>query len=149
MDGRAFWPIDQDMILAAHLALRYLPTAHRLPFWALSNLGGNESEIGGAMLSRGFGTGRFYDRDSFCTNLEVRRKLVSIDFFSTRIDLELAPFVDLGRVFAQSGTWPLAQLHPAGGFGFRGVARPFVVGYVDVGYGSEGVAVFAGIHYPF
>jgi hypothetical protein len=36
-----------------------------------------------------------------------------------------------------------------GGIGFRGVARPFVVGYVDIGYGSEGVAVFTGLNYPF
>jgi hypothetical protein len=27
----------------------------------------------------------------------------------------------------------------------RGVARPFVVGYVDIGYGNEGVAVFTGL----
>jgi hypothetical protein len=24
-----------------------------------------------------------------------------------------------------------------------------VVGYVDIGYGSEGVAVFSGVNYPF
>jgi hypothetical protein len=47
------------------------------------------------------------------------------------------------------GTWPLTQLHKVGGIGFRGVARPFVVGYADIGYGSEGVAVFTGLNYPF
>jgi hypothetical protein len=31
----------------------------------------------------------------------------------------------------------------------RGVASPFIVGYVDVGFGSEGPAVFTGINYPF
>jgi hypothetical protein len=36
-----------------------------------------------------------------------------------------------------------------GGVGFRGIARPLVAGYVDVGYGSEGAAVFTGINYPF
>ena len=44
---------------------------------------------------------------------------------------------------------PLSNLHPVGGLGFRGIAEPFVVGYVDVGYGGEGVAVFSGIEYPF
>lgn len=49
-----------------------------------------------------------------------------------------------GRVF-----WPAAELHEVIGVGFRGVARPFVVGYVDVGYGNQGATVFSGIGYPF
>ena len=61
----------------------------------------------------------------------------------------MAPFVDVGRVFSQSGTLPVSDLHKIAGVGFRGVAPPFVVGYVDVGYGSEGAAVFSGIGYPF
>jgi hypothetical protein len=43
----------------------------------------------------------------------------------------------------------LSGLHPVGGVGFRGIATPFVVGYVDIGYGSEGVAFFSGVNYPF
>lgn len=149
VDGRAFWPLNPDTIIAAHMALRYLPTAHRLPFWALSSLGGDQSEIGGDQPLRGYGTGRFYDRDSFSTTVEVRRLVYGFDAIATRVDLELAPFVDLGRVFSQSSTFPLTQLHPVGGLGIRGIARPFVVGYVDIGYGHEGAAVFTGINYPF
>jgi hypothetical protein len=55
----------------------------------------------------------------------------------------------VGRVFHRFSTVPLSQLHSVGGLGIRGLARPFVVGYIDVGYGSEGVAVFTGIDYPF
>ena len=33
--------------------------------------------------------------------------------------------------------------------GFRGIAEPFVVGFVDIGWGGEGAAVFSGINYPF
>jgi hypothetical protein len=40
-------------------------------------------------------------------------------------------------------------VHSVGGVGFRAIAEPFVVGYVDVGYGGEGAAVFSGINYPF
>ena len=149
IDGRAFWPIAQSTVFATHLALRYLPTADRLPFWALSSIGGDKSEIGGEQPLRGFGAGRFYDRDSFSTNAELRRTVASFNAISTHIDLELAPFVDLGRVFARSSTWPVAQLHKVGGLGIRGVARPSVVGYVDIGCGSEGLAVFTGINYPF
>ena len=149
VDASAFRPIAKDTTLAAHLAVRYLPTAHRVPFWALSSIGGDRSQVGGVQPLRGFGAGRFYDRNSFSTTIELRRTVLSFNAVSTHVELELAPFVDLGRVFARSSTWPLAQLHKVGGLGIRGIARPFVVGYVDIGYGSEGMAVFTGINYPF
>jgi hypothetical protein len=98
---------------------------------------------------RGFGAGRFTDRDAYSMTLEVRRRAFSFDTGSTVVDIELTPFVDAGRVFAGFGTFPLAHIHTVGGIGFRGVARPFVVGYVDIGYGTEGVAIFTGISYPF
>jgi hypothetical protein len=31
----------------------------------------------------------------------------------------------------------------------RALARPFVVGYLDIGKGSEGLVAFSGINYPF
>jgi hypothetical protein len=75
--------------------------------------------------------------------------MLSLDAVGTHLNIELTPFVDLGEVFAHSRDSPVAHLHRVGGIGFRGVASPFVVGYVDVGYGSEGAAVFTGINYPF
>ena len=147
-DGRAFWPAARNTIIAAHLALRYLPTLHSVPFWALSSVGGGDSVVGGYQPLRGYGTGRFYDRDSLSSSLEVRRKVWTVSA-STSIDVEVTPFIDVGRVFARSGTFPLSQLHHVYGVGVRGVARPFVVGYVDIGYGSEGVAAFTGLNYPF
>jgi hypothetical protein len=149
VDGRGFWPVAADTELVAHMALHYLPGTGQVPFWALSNLGGGESEIGGAQPLRGFGAGRFYDRDSFSTSVELRRKVFTFDAVTTLLDIEVAPFVDLGRVFNRAGTFPIDQLHQVYGVGFRGIARPFVVGYVDVGHGSEGAAVFTGLNYPF
>lgn len=149
VDGREFWPLAPGTTLAAHAALRYLPSTHDVPFWALSSIGGDNSVIGGEQPLRGFGEGRFYDRDSFSSSVEVRRKVASFNAASTYVDLEVTPFVDVGSVFARSGTNPLQDLHKVVGVGFRGIARPFVVGYVDVGYGSEGAAVFTGLNYPF
>lgn len=149
VDGRGFWPLRQDTILAVHLALRYLLHTNDAPFWALSSIGGGRSDIGAQQPLRGFGAGRFTDRHSFSMTVELRHKLLSFDALSTHVDIEVTPFVDAGRVFGRSGTVPFTQLHPVGGIGFRGIARPFVVGYVDVGYGSEGSAVFTGIGYPF
>ncbi len=148
-DGREFWTPAPGTVLAGHIGLRYLPGAHQVPFWALSSLGGGESQIGGGQQLRGYGEGRFYDRNSFAGNIELRRTVLSFDAVSTRIDVELAPFVDVGRVFSGTMTVPLSHLHHVIGMGFRGIARPFVVGKVDVGYGTEGIAIFTGLNYPF
>ncbi len=149
IDGRVFWPIARNTTLAAHTALRYMPEARHAPFWALSTLGGSVSLIGGAQPLRGYGGGRFYDRNAFSATFELRQRIGSLRIASTRLDLEVAPFVDVGRVFSRLDTWPVTELHKVFGVGFRGVAPPFVVGYVDVGYGSEGAAIFSGIGYPF
>jgi outer membrane protein assembly factor BamA len=149
LDVRHFWPIGGDATIAGHLAMRYMPGAARVPFWSLSSIGGDQSILGDAQPLRAFAQGRFYDRNSFSSSLEYREHVLSIDAVSTHIELELTPFVDVGEVFAHSRTSPVHDLHRVVGIGFRGIARPFVVGYVDIGYGSEGIAAFTGINYPF
>jgi outer membrane protein assembly factor BamA len=148
-DGRMFWPVFADTVLAAHMSLRYLLSDHNTPFWTLNTLGGESSVLGSEEPLRGYGAGRYTDKDGYATSLELRHQVFSFGALSSRVDIEVTPFVDAGRVFADSSTFPLAHVHAIGGVGFRGIARPFVVGYVDVGYGSEGAAVFTGINYPF
>ncbi len=148
-DGRFYWSPYPSLVVASHVDLRYEPSAHHVPFWALSSLGGDQSVIGGSQTLRGYGTGRFYDRDSFSANLELRQNVYSMDAFSTHVDLQIAPFFDTGRVFHSSDTWPMTHLHNVLGVGLRGIAPPSVVGYVDIGKGHEGLAVFTGIGYPF
>lgn len=141
--------IARNSILAVHTALRYMPDARHAPFWALSTLGGSESLIGGTEPLRGYGGGRFYDRNAFSATVELRQKIGSLRVASTRLDLEVASFLDVGRVSSRLDFLPFSEVHRVVGVGFRGVARPFVVGYVDVGYGSEGAAVFSGIGHAF
>jgi hypothetical protein len=148
IDGRVFWPINAKTLLASHVSLRYLPSTERLPFWALSSLGGGQSVVGGEQPLRGFGEGRFYDRNSFAATVELRRTAFEFDAIS-HVEVEVAPFVDVGNVFHDGPTFPVRALHKVAGVGFRAIARPSVVGYVDVGYGSDGAAVFTGINYPF
>ncbi len=148
-DGRFYWSPYPSLVVATHVDLRYEPSAHHVPFWALSSLGGDGSEIGGSQTLRGYGDGRFYDRNSFSANLELRQNVLSLDAFSTHVDIQLAPFIDTGQVFHSTDTWPITHLHNVFGMGFRGIAAPSVVGYVDIGKGHEGIAVFTGIGYPF
>ena len=148
-DARGYWSLREDTVFAVHMSLRYLPRTERLPFWALSSIGGDTSDVGGGQPLRGFGAGRFYDRDAFSASAEVRHVFWGFDAEATHVDLEIAPFVDVGQVFHRTSTFPSENLHKVGGVGFRAIARPSVVGYVDVGYGDEGAAVFTGLNYPF
>jgi hypothetical protein len=151
LDARTFLPITAlpDTVLAAHLAIRYLPSGHEIPFFDLGSIGGGESDVGGEQLLRGFGQGRFVDRDSSDATVELRHRAFSFDAAASHVDIEVTPFVDMGRVFSRTSTDPFANLHKVVGVGVRGIARPSVVGYVDMGYGTEGLAIFTGINYPF
>jgi Omp85 superfamily domain len=148
-EGRHYYPVGNRVTVVGHVALRYMPGGQQTPFWALSRLGGDRSDLGGRQPLRGFGDSRFVDHNLFVTNLELRTRVFSLDLFGTQATLELAPFVELGRVFHALNATPFTHLHPVGGLGFRGIAAPFVVGYVDVGYGGEGTTIFSGIDYPF
>ena len=147
VDGRMIFPLNESAVLATHVALRYTPSAQRLPFWAYSSLGGDRDFVGGEQMLRGFGSGRYYDRNLFAASVEYRRNVFGFNAATSHVDIEATPFIDLGDVF--SGGNPARHLHKVAGVGFRGIARPFIVGYVDIGYGTEGVATFTGINYPF
>jgi hypothetical protein len=154
---RHYFPIGKGYTLAGQLYTRYVPAGSETPFWAMSWLGGDgpgESSLLGIPVSyketwRGAGTGRYIDNDMFVANVELRTRVFHAELFNTHGILELAPFFDLGRVYHDAAADPFTQMHPAGGIGFRAIALPFVVAYVDVGYGPEGTNVFSGINYPF
>ena len=149
LDARYFRPLSSRVTFAGHVAFRYMPVGMKVPFWALSRLGGDRSTIGYQQPLRGFGSGRFIDNNLFAASVEARIQAFELELFTTRAVIEVAPFLDIGRVFHNMSTNPFVHLHPVGGVGFRGIAAPFVVGYVDIGYGGEGAAIFTGVNYPF
>jgi outer membrane protein assembly factor BamA len=146
---RRYYAVNDKVTLVGHAYVEYMPSAGEAPFWGRSRLGGQESLLIDQQTLRGYGAGRFVDNNVAVVNAEVRTRVWERDIFGTHGILELAPFLDIGRVGHSIGYDPFEDLHTVGGIGFRGIALPFVVGYVDVGYGGEGVAVFSGINYPF
>lgn len=148
-EAREYVALGDRMTLAAHLYLQYVPGGDQTPFWAMSWLGGDRAFLGMREPLRAYGPGRFIDDNLSVANLELRTWVYEMDIFKTHGILELAPFVEAGQVFHEMTGDPVGQLHPAAGMGFRGIAFPFVVGYVDVGYGSEGAVLFSGINYAF
>jgi hypothetical protein len=148
-DVRHYVPLTPRLILAMHAFLGYTPAGNEMPFWALSSLGGEANQLPFAQPLRGYGEDRFVDNNMTDFNLELRWRVYDVRLFKTEGIVELAPFVEAGKVFHDISVDPFNQLHPVGGMGFRAVIPPYVVGYVDIGYGGDGGAVFTGINYPF
>ena len=148
-DARCYFPFGERLTLALHAAARYMPSAEEAPFWALSSLGGDRSVPNDREPLRSDGADRYVDENVVATGAELRARVAGFDAFGTRVSLELAPFIDAGKVFSNGPGSVLSDMHTAVGMGVRGVASPYVVGYVDVGYGRGKAVVFSGINYPF
>jgi hypothetical protein len=149
IDFHHYWSFWRRLTIAAHAYLQYLPAGNETPFWAMARLGGQESLLYDQQTLRGYGVGRYVDNNLSVANVEFRTKIFEADLFGTHGIAQIAPFLEAGRVFHSASTDPFESLHPVGGVGFRAVAETFVVGYVDVGWGGEGAAVFSGINYPY
>jgi hypothetical protein len=143
------WFPSRRLTIAGQVYVQYTPAGRETPFWSMARLGGEESLLYDQQTLRGYGVGRFTDDNMSMANFEFRTRVYEKDIFGTHGIAEVAPFAEAGRVFHNMSENPLTDLHPVGGIGLRAIAEPFVVGYVDIGFGGEGAAVFSGINYPF
>ena len=142
-EWRNFVPLRRgNPILAMRVLADYVSGSSDTPFWERSMLGGRRT-------LRGFGSQRFIDFNRALASAEVRTRVWNHKLFGVNFELELAPFLEAGRVFPDITDLPVEHLHTVGGLGVRGVVRPQIVGFVDIGYGSDGSAVFTGVDYPF
>jgi outer membrane protein assembly factor BamA len=141
-EARKFVPFRERFVLAMHVRADYIQGPNDIPFF-------EQNDIGGRSSLRGFGSGRFVDKNRFFASTELRTRVYGREIFGVNAQLELAPFFDFGEVFHSSRDSPFTDLHAVGGLGFRGVVPPQVVGFVDVGLGEQGLAVFTGLDYPF
>jgi outer membrane protein assembly factor BamA len=144
LEGKAFVPLrpDNKFIIALRATLNYLQDGGDAPFFEKNTVGGFHS-------LRAYGGNRFNDNHRFVFQGEFRTNVYEREVFGVRAHLELAPFVDLGKVFNNAREFPLEDLHAVGGLGFRAVVSPQVVGYVDFGSSGGSPSVFTGIDYPF
>jgi outer membrane protein assembly factor BamA len=108
-----------------------------------------QSILGGENTLRGYGQNRFIDKSYLLLNLEERIRVFRWRVFNVDADWELAPFVDLGSVQRSLVEAKASSFEFNPGVGLRAVVRPNIVGRIDVGFGSEGPAVFVGLNYPF
>ncbi|MGH7232745.1 MAG: BamA/TamA family outer membrane protein [Nitrospiraceae bacterium] len=115
---------------------------HQVPFYERSSLGGQNN-------LRGYGVDRFIDDHLVALSIEQRIHVMRAKILNVAADFEVAPFVDMGKVFNTFQKRQLRDYEVTPGIGFRGIVRPSMVGRIDYGYSSEGGAVFAGLDFPF
>jgi outer membrane protein assembly factor BamA len=111
------------LALRAAVVLSFPKGDDQLPVYLQPTLGGNDN-------LRGFGNYRFRDSHSLYLSGEHRWHLSS--------NLEMAAFVDAGKVVPSSRNVDLTQLHYSGGVGFRVRVRSAVVTRIDFAGSSEG-----------
>ena len=133
--------LSQRFVFVTHASIQTV-FGDNTPFFERSSLGGENT-------LRGFGVDRFIGKHSALFNVEERIQVLRRNIMGTMAELEIAPFIDLGTVFDTFGkdTFSNWQLTP--GIGFRGIAKPNVAARVDIGFGTEGAAIFAGLDFPF
>ena len=142
LEGRLLWPLFNDRLVTAMRGLVERVEGAEVPFFERSALGGDDT-------LRGFGDERFRDTGRILLNVEERIRLFALTYRGIRTAFELAVFTEAGRVFHTFSTLDTRKVQTVVGTGIRLVVTSQIVAKIDVGLGSEGTAIFAGLHYPF
>jgi len=143
VDASIYIPKDEDkrFITVAHVLFEYM-TGKDIPFYEHSMLGGSKT-------LRGFGDGRFYDNHRLLLNIEERIRLFRFVIAGILVDIESAIWCETGQVFGAFREIRTKDFRTVVGIGARFVVRSQIVAKVDIGFGEEGHAIFAGLDYPF
>ena len=113
-----------------------------VPFYLQPSLGG-DSDL------RAFVDNRFTGRGNILLDLEERILIKRWTILNAKFNFSLDPFFSVGQVFDNWGQVQFHNLQPVGGIGFRAKVPPSVVGRVDFGFGTEGMAIYMTLRYPF
>lgn len=142
VEVKAFLPLDGTRYVTAARVAYDQAEGKDVPFLERSSLGGKRT-------LRGYGENRFIDSSSLLLNVEERIRVLRYPMFNVNTEWEIAPFIDLGAVASNLLDVSTKNFVVNPGVGFRAVVRPNVVGRVDIGFGSEGPAIFATLGHPF
>lgn len=114
-----------------------------VPFFELSSLGGK-------ITNRGYGDGRFVDQNMWVLNVEERWNVTDFELMGERNVLQLAAFVDMGRVLSEDEGFEVSGAKISVGGAIRLIVPDSdLVTSIDVGVSDEGPAAFVGLDYPF
>ena len=138
---QGYQPLGGRLVLAARLLGEWL--AGNVPFYEMNTWGLSKPIIGfgGDMSLRGVPMGRWRGPGKALANVELRWTPWALALREHQVDLELAPFTDVGAVFGQQAATaaPTAPTtaHPSVGLGGRVVFDDTFVGRLDIGWAPD------------
>lgn len=129
LDAREFLPVDKELLHG--FAFRQFASFTQsgkgeVPFYRLQSIGGSRS-------LRGYGGGRFRDRNVILSNAEVR--------YQVWHKLDMALFTDIGHVFNDVGHLGEGGVRVGYGVGFRYRKDGKTLGRIDFARSDEGMTV--------
>jgi hypothetical protein len=137
------FPLLDARLVTVVRAAGWLMTGGGIPFYELTQLGGRTT-------IRGYGQGRFVDRNGYVVNVEERILLGEMVIAGNRIQIQVAAFVDVGRVFDEDDSFSVDDTKVAAGGALRIIVPDSdLVTSIDMGFSDEGSAVFVALDYPF
>lgn len=142
LDARHLFPHYHDRLVFVARFFADTVNGTHIPFYERPTLGGETT-------LRGFGLSRFIDNTALLINLEERIRIRQVQILDYLLDLEVAPFLDAGRVMSGFNLRDFKSFQVNPGVGLRIIAQPHVVGRFDIAYGRDGINFFLGLDYPF
>ena len=137
-----FPKLDKRLTTVVHAA-GWLVLGKDLPFYVQTSIGGKDTH-------RGYGQGRFVGQNGFVASVEERWNVFEYELMDVRQILQLAGFVDIGRVYQRDESITLDDLKVAAGAAIRLIVPDSeLVAGIDLGISDEGAAVFVGLNYPY
>lgn len=142
LEFKRLFPSESKRIILVIRGELQTTFGEQVPFYERSSLGGQNN-------LRGYGVDRFIDDHLVALSIEERIHVLRVRMLNVAAEFEVAPFVDMGKVFNTFRKRQFQDYEVTPGIGFRGIVRPSVVGRIDYGWSAEGGAVFAGLDFPF
>jgi len=131
--------IDQNLTFVVR-SLATFTTSDEIPFF-------DQAQFGGEFSDRGFVQGRYYGQNSAFASMEMRYLVMRIGVLGMPMEIEMAPFLDVGQVFAAGNFDGPFNVNP--GLSLRMLNKPNV-GIVSNGaFGRDGFILTGGVELPF
>jgi len=140
VDLRKYFSTSNQMFTLLFRNTWTLTTDANIPFFDQATLGGDFSD-------RAFDAGRFTGQNSFFASMEFRISLMHMGIPGFPMDIEMAPFIDMGQVFG--GQWFTGRFNVNPGMSIRFLNRPNVGIVGNAAWGQDGIVLTGGVQLPF